>query len=642
MSQTIVGNLAVELGISDDQLRAGLADAVVQAQAAGQKMQNAFNAATNPRFGAKGMGGFAQAFSRIVDDAQYGFRGIVNNLEQVGMSAGQAMGMSTGAAMGLGAVLTLLGVAINNATRELEYFADGRSDFEKLQTAASAFAGELNRVDAELKQLAEDTNALLKQDATSGIGAYLRRQIEELKNIQPEIDGMASFFAETVRKIGSIQEVDRSGLAGQIQMPGIDDAIEHINGLANAFSSMVSRVNEMARSFVIETDRMFRKDGGLEFNLEESLPWINSRLTEMFDDAKSLMSSLNKKAVDFVNETDRMFRQDGGLEFDMAKSWPWINGRLEEMAGDASGMNNVAVRFAGEFEQYLSDSFSMVRMPDVSGSIKGYMAALGDAIAAEFGPMSEYLEGRTAEIADDMKGLAHKAVSPLTWFFEFFGQSIEDQIELNKNAGRQAMRNQLDMLDMAPQARRNSEALKAGSELMDNDLNAKSIDSSKEMSAAFAIAIKGNAAGAYNDLQLQMMKAGVQGNQAEVDARIMMGNAAKGVISAFEELSRRLPQLQLDEKLKSIKEAQFEKDLEPIRKQMESINKERDSLIKRREGVQGRIDDMMNQRARSEVIGASAVFERNINAGGEDPQVKAIEKLGEELKEILNEIKGLG
>lgn len=70
---------------------------------------------------------------------------------------------------------------------------------------------------------------------------------------------------------------------------------------------------------------------------------------------------------------------------------------------------------------------------------------------------------------------------------------------------------------------------------------------------------------------------------------------------------------------------------------------ERQGLQKQAVSVQGRIDDLMSQRAKSEIIGASALFERNLNAGtGEDPQVKAIEKLGEELKEILNEIKGLG
>ena len=41
MSSTSVGNLSVELGISDDQLRAGLAAAVVQAQQAGQQIKQA-------------------------------------------------------------------------------------------------------------------------------------------------------------------------------------------------------------------------------------------------------------------------------------------------------------------------------------------------------------------------------------------------------------------------------------------------------------------------------------------------------------------------------------------------------------------------------------------------------------------------
>jgi len=42
---TTVGKLSVELGISDDQLRAGLAAAMVQAQQAGQKISQSMNQA---------------------------------------------------------------------------------------------------------------------------------------------------------------------------------------------------------------------------------------------------------------------------------------------------------------------------------------------------------------------------------------------------------------------------------------------------------------------------------------------------------------------------------------------------------------------------------------------------------------------
>ena len=175
---TNVGKLSVELGISDDQLRAGLAQAVVQAQQAGQKMQSAISQATKmPTGGGSfgGMGGFAQTIGRLADDAQYGFRGIVNNLEQLGQSAGSVFGLSTKDAMAFGAVMTLLGVAVNQAADELIKLTDTRSEFEKLATSAMGYAGSLNAAEAALKSLSSETSGLLKKDATAGVGGFIGR-----------------------------------------------------------------------------------------------------------------------------------------------------------------------------------------------------------------------------------------------------------------------------------------------------------------------------------------------------------------------------------------------------------------------------------------------------------------------------------
>ena len=109
MSQTIVGNLAVELGVSDAQLQAGLAQAVTQAQAAGQKMAQAMNRGQQQAGG--GLAGSAQGLlnvSRAIDDVQYGFRGIINNIEGIvtglGYGAGVA-GAATIAAVALNAIV---------------------------------------------------------------------------------------------------------------------------------------------------------------------------------------------------------------------------------------------------------------------------------------------------------------------------------------------------------------------------------------------------------------------------------------------------------------------------------------------------------------------------------------------------------
>ncbi len=109
---TVVGNLSVELGISDDQLRAGLASAMVQAQKAGQQISNSVNQA-----GAKS-GGNPQGLlnlSRAVDDLQYGFRGVINNIEGIVTGFGGSAGLA-GAA-------TLAGIAIASIVPKLAELA---------------------------------------------------------------------------------------------------------------------------------------------------------------------------------------------------------------------------------------------------------------------------------------------------------------------------------------------------------------------------------------------------------------------------------------------------------------------------------------------------------------------------------------
>lgn len=62
-------------------------------------------------FGGNAMG--LMVLSQTIDDVQYGFRAIVNNIPQVGMALGSAFGMGTEAAMKFGAVAGIVAVALN-------------------------------------------------------------------------------------------------------------------------------------------------------------------------------------------------------------------------------------------------------------------------------------------------------------------------------------------------------------------------------------------------------------------------------------------------------------------------------------------------------------------------------------------------
>ena len=420
MSTTTVGNLSVELGISDVQLRAGLAQAVVASQQAGQKIQQNLNyAASKP--GSGGMGGFAQSISRIADDAQYGFRGIVNNMEQLGTSIAMKLGASTEKAMAFGGALTLLAIAANQAIPELEKLSDTRTTFEKMATSAASFAGSINASTQAIRQLATETEGLLKQDNTQGIGAWFQRQLAGLR----------------------------------------------------------------------------------EWNQRNSL-------------------------------------RPG--------------------------------------EKTLFDQMGLMK-------------------------------------------------------------TMDEQVQANKDAGRQALRNQLDMAMMRPEQMRKQEAFTAGVSVLDRDINQKTVETSKEAALAFDKAIKGNAAKVNMELNKQLVAEGVQPLEAEQKAFEMMGLAAKGVTSAFEDLSKRLPDLKLDAKLKDIEQ---QKTIGAEFDRMVKDELERQGLQKQEATIRSNIDSLNSQRYRTEIIGGADAFMRNFSsATSEDPVVKAIDKQTEDLALVLERLKEL-
>ena len=135
------------------------------------------------------------------------------------------------------------------------------------------------------------------------------------------------------------------------------------------------------------------------------------------------------------------------------------------------------------------------------------------------------------------------------------------------------------------------------------------------------------------------MASGMQGNDAEQKALIMLGEASQGVKKAFDDLAQRLPELKLAEKLNEVaNQKQIGEDIDKMVKD----ELERQALQAKAAKMESSLADLEARRMRSEIIGASDVFNRNFNAGlDKDPTVQAIEKQTEELKEVLDSLKEL-
>lgn len=138
-TQTTVGNLAVELGLSDEQFRQALAYAQVQAEEAAKRMQAKVNQAASSASQAvsNNVGNVSTqnaskilSLSRAIDDAQYGLRGVINNVEGIARDFGMSSGIAaqaTIAAVAIGAIVPAIMRVVNAADPMKELSANLRS-----------------------------------------------------------------------------------------------------------------------------------------------------------------------------------------------------------------------------------------------------------------------------------------------------------------------------------------------------------------------------------------------------------------------------------------------------------------------------------------------------------------------------------
>ena len=185
---TTVGKLSVELGISDDQLRAGLAAAMVQAQQAGQKISQSMNQAgqASAKTGSNMNMAILQASRGIQDFQAAGLMGIVNNVEGIasafGLGAGVA-GMVTLAAVAIQSLTPAIKSAITEAE---QFFGVWKSESEKAAVSVGAFMGGGGRENA--------------------MAEALRQQAEFLKNRTDDASGFNIDFISRAVGLGSNEE----------------------------------------------------------------------------------------------------------------------------------------------------------------------------------------------------------------------------------------------------------------------------------------------------------------------------------------------------------------------------------------------------------------------------------------------------
>ena len=167
---TIVGKLSVELGISDDQLRAGLAAAMVQAQQAGQKISQSMNQAgqASAKGGANMNMAILQASRGIQDFQAAGLMGIVNNVEGIASAFGLGAGVAGMVTLAAVAIQSLSPIIQSVAQETAKFFGLWRSETEMVKTSVENFMGGGGRENAMAEALRNQAKFLQERNDTSG------------------------------------------------------------------------------------------------------------------------------------------------------------------------------------------------------------------------------------------------------------------------------------------------------------------------------------------------------------------------------------------------------------------------------------------------------------------------------------------
>lgn len=167
---TTVGKLSVELGISDDQLRAGLAAAMVQAQQAGQKISQSMNQAgqASAKGGANMNMAILQASRGIQDFQAAGLMGIVNNVEGIASAFGLGAGVAGMVTLAAVAIQSLSPIIQSVAQETAKFFGLWRSETEMVKTSVENFMGGGGRENAMAEALRNQAKFLQERNDTSG------------------------------------------------------------------------------------------------------------------------------------------------------------------------------------------------------------------------------------------------------------------------------------------------------------------------------------------------------------------------------------------------------------------------------------------------------------------------------------------
>lgn len=334
---TTVGKLSVELGISDDQLRAGLAAAMVQAQQAGQKISQSMNQAgqASAKGGANMNMAILQASRGIQDFQAAGLMGIVNNVE--GIAAGFGVGAGVAGMATLAAVaIQGLSPVIQTAYKEtMKLFGLWVSESEKLDKSVTNFMGGGTALNARAELLKQEIELLKER---RGLGEASSYSLSRIGDLGQYIKGLATGSAgmKTIEEINAelqsrrgVEAAAKLSQAYEISAQAARELAAAQRGAASAYDLTTSqqeqtRLNQQLFQAAIDAS------GGGE-NLRTRIEMAGARQGMIKTDARELYGKFATGDIAATAQVEQMLNLTAEKAKIMANDYERVTGSATEL-----------------------------------------------------------------------------------------------------------------------------------------------------------------------------------------------------------------------------------------------------------------------------------------------------------------------
>lgn len=294
---------------------------------------------------------------QVADDLQYGFRAIVNNVQPIGMAAGQAFGMSTTAAMATSGAVGVLAVGVNMLVQHWGDMAEAMQsswsdkpveELHRIRKAAEDAAEAWAKLREQPTKLEAKSAKAVEQAIVEAPAAELHKSVEDALKQSPlfEAGGTPAEKAEIAQLRRQIEaaraRVAKGDLTAPAALEDYEQALElQYNQMAGRLlgeAALPGKTGEQARlslkTLIDRRPELFPK--GVREALESAEPGAIQRQ----EDFEKQLKARKQVEKDIADEQKKRDREREKMLADQARAIRQRDQMKEEENRQADMLNN--------------------------------------------------------------------------------------------------------------------------------------------------------------------------------------------------------------------------------------------------------------------------------------------------------------